>query len=164
MKRQDIQSTHPAQKVRQALKGLARFLGDLVLGAMYAVLVAIPWALRAGAVAVWAWGTLAAVQAVVTVFRTAPGQAEYALAGLPVLAFVAGGYLAWRIPRTRWGVLAATGLGLWFGTQALVWAWQIAPEAVALAPAVLWAAGSLYLGFRLRQYRESLKPNPNQGG
>ncbi len=139
------------EAIREALKTLLVFLAKLVLGAMLLILKALPWALRAGAVAFWAWGVLAALQAVYRVYESAPGLAEYALLVLPVLGFVTGGYIAWKVSdERRWGVLFGTGGLLWFAAHILEWAWQTRPEAVALAPAVLYVAGSVYLFPRLR--------------
>ncbi len=158
MKRQ-YASSHLAQKVRQALKDLARFLGYLVLGAIWAVAVVLPWAIKMTSVAVWAWGVLVALNAVYRVYESAPGWAEHVLLALPVLGFVAGGYLAWKVSDARrWGVLTATGLGLWAGARGLEWAWQAAPEAVALAPAVLYLFGSVYTVARLRSLRRTVPP------
>ena len=139
------------EKTAQAARAVAKFIAIFALGIAWAVLVALPWALRAGAVAFWAWGVLAALQAVYRVYESAPGLAEYALLVLPVLGFVTGGYIAWKVSdERRWGVLFGTGGLLWFAAHILEWAWQTRPEAVALAPAVLYVAGSVYLFPRLR--------------
>jgi len=142
------------ERVRSAWVRLVLFLRVLVLAALYAVLLALPWVLAAGTVLLWLAGTLRAVQAVQAVYG--PGLTHpvplLAIQAVPVLVSLALPVqrLASKARQDLWGALAVSGAGGLLFAWLLPWALRRWPLETLLFPAALGLALHMFIIVRFK--------------
>jgi len=157
------------ERLRRAWERLLRFLRVLLLAALTAVLLALPWVLAAGTVLLWLAGIFRATQAVAAVYG--PGLTHpvplWAIQVAPVLAGLALPVLRLASKETRgdlWGALAVAGAGEWLFAWALPRLLAYAPLETLLFPAALGLAlhtfFTLRFKFKLHTFKEVSHERP----
>lgn len=137
----------------KALKTLAEFLAVLLLGLIAALLIVLPWLLRALALLGWFAGTFLTWKTVNDLYGSfTPALPLSALSAVP--AILSSALVVWLFYRgkqgvlwgamTLWGVL---GWLIWRGSILLV-EWQYGLLTVQILPAALTAVLMLYINIR----------------
>ncbi|WKZ38276.1 MAG: hypothetical protein QY332_10080 [Anaerolineales bacterium] len=143
----------------QAAAFMFRFLLELALGILVAILYIIPWFLRAATVLGWlaaAFLCLTTLRRIYSPFTDAvPMLALEFLVIMLALLWAMAGMLAGK---HVWGVLAAGALTLWGVSSGMTWLsinWQHADLFFRVLPPVLLAVGMITLSIRTRARRLS---------
>jgi len=144
------------QVVRAAIIAF-RFLSEVVLGILAAILYALPWALRVAVVLGWLIATFiltTTLRAIYSPFTdTVPMLALEYFAVLLALAWAKTGL---RKGNRFWGVLAAGALTMWGLARGMVWLldyWQYAVLFFLVLPPALLAVGMIFISIRARTRR-----------
>jgi hypothetical protein len=137
----------------KSLKALAEFLAILLLGLIAAILIVLPWLLRAAALIGWLAGTFFIWMTVNDLYGAfTPALPLLALSAIP--AILSSALIVWLFYRgqqgklwgamTLWGVL---GWLIWKGSFLLT-NWQYGTLTIQVLPAALSAVLMLYMNIR----------------
>jgi xanthine/uracil permease len=113
-------------------------------------LLALPWLLRGGGIAVWLAGALVAFRETLAIYRgIGAGATAMVVAATPIVPLL---YIVIRLRQNLWGAFYAAGLmGLGLG---LLWRLQsLEPIAIALLPNVVIGVCIFWIGIRVRNRR-----------
>ncbi len=138
---------------RKALKTLIEFLIILLLGLLAAILLALPWLLRALALIAWLAGTFLTWLTINRLYSGfTPVLPLVALTAVPAVLSVALVVWVFYIGQRQylWGVMAlwgALGFLVWKGSMLLT-NWRYGMLVIQVFPAVLCAVLLLYINIR----------------
>ncbi len=138
---------------RKALKTLIEFLTVLFLGLLAAILLTLPWLLRALALIGWLAGTFLAWLTVSNLYSAfTPALPLSALTAIPAILSVA--LVVWLFYRGQqghlWGAMmlwGVIGFLIWKGSMVLT-RWQYGSLVIQVLPAALCAVLLLYINIR----------------
>jgi hypothetical protein len=147
--------------IKQSLMLALRFLSELLLGILAAILYLIPWLLRAASVLGW----LTAAFLCITTLRDIYSPFTDAIPMLALEFLVIMLALLWamvglREGRQVWGILAAGALTMWGLSSGMNWLsvhWQYAHLFFSVLPPALLAVGMISLSVRARARRLSTR-------
>lgn len=138
-----------------------RFLLELALGILAAVLYLIPWLLRAASVLGWltaAFLCITTLRGIYSPFTDAVPM--LALEFLVIMLALLWAMVGLREGRQVWGILAAGALTMWGLSSGMTWLsihWQYAELFFSVLPPALLAVGMISLSIRARARRLNIR-------
>jgi hypothetical protein len=154
--------------IRVALVALIEFLITMILGALFAILVALPWVLRAASVLVWLSAAYLGLTSIQTIYApNSPAIPVIALQFAVILVSV-GWVLFVLSKNTRlvWGGMAAGGLVIGGASIASSWLlshWRYADLFFRVLPPALFSVLLIYETIHLRSMRRNRNVKPETG-
>jgi hypothetical protein len=140
----------------QALAILLQFLIIVILGMFVAIIYALPWVLRIGAILIWFYGGYRLVIVVGEIYAPFSPEIPVMILQFFVIIVQLGAMIGLLIVNLRlsWGALYFTGgVPLWLALKVIPAAfenWQSADLFFRVFPAVLWAMMLIYLTFKAK--------------
>jgi hypothetical protein len=140
----------------QALAILLQFLIIVILGIFVAIIYALPWVLRIGAILIWFYGGYRLVIVVGEIYAPFSPEIPVMILQFFVIIVQLGAMVGLLIVNLRlsWGALYFTGgVPLWLALKVIPAAfenWQSADLFFRVFPAVLWAMMLIYLTFKAK--------------
>jgi hypothetical protein len=147
--------------IKQSLMLALRFLSELLLGILAAILYLIPWLLRAASVLGWliaAFLCITTLRGIYSPFTDAIPM--LALEFLVIMLALLWAMVGLREGRQVWGILAAGALTMWGLSSGMTWLsihWQYADLFFSVLPPALLAVGMISLSVRARARRLSTR-------
>jgi hypothetical protein len=138
-----------------------RFLLELALGILAAVLYLIPWLLRAASVLGWltaAFLCITTLRGIYSPFTDAVPM--FALEFVVIMLALLWAMVGLREGRQVWGILAAGALTMWGLSSGMTWLsihWQYAQLFFSVLPPALLAVGMISLSIRTRARRLNIR-------
>jgi hypothetical protein len=145
--------------VIQAAMLMLRFLSELLLGILAAILYLIPWLLRTASVLGWltaAFLCITTLRGIYSPFTDAVPM--LALEFLVIMLALLWAMVGLREGRQVWGILAAGAFTMWGLSSGMIWLsihWQYAQLFFSVLPPALLAVGMISLSVRARARRLS---------
>ena len=137
-----------------AVVALFKFLAQLALGILAAVLYTLPWLLRGLSVVIWLVSAFVAIQTVSAIYSPfSDGLPVLALQFLVIILMVLWAMVGLMDHKDVWGLLAAGGAvmyGLAYGANMLMTTWQYAHLFFRVLPVTLLAVGMITISIRTR--------------
>jgi hypothetical protein len=136
-----------------------RFLMELALGIIAAVLYIIPWLLRVASVLGWLTATFLCLTTLRNIYSPFTDAVPMlALEFLVIMLALLWAMVGLREGKQVWGVLAAGALTIWGLSSGMTWLsinWQYADLFFSVLPPALLAVGMIALSVRARTRRLS---------
>jgi hypothetical protein len=148
------------QFVFNAVKYLLSFLTIIILGIVGAVLHAIPWLLRMGALLLWLSAAYLAITSIQTIYAPFSPSIPVLALQFAVILILVGWVTILLRENTKffWGGMAAGGLvagGASFGSNWLLVHWQYADLFFRVLPPTLFSVLLIYETIHLRSLRRN---------
>jgi hypothetical protein len=143
----------------QALITLIQFLVIVFLGILVAVIYALPWALRIGAILIWFYGAYVFVMKIDEVYASFSPEFPVMVLQFFVVIVQIGVFLSMLLLNLKllWGALYFTGgIPLWIaliGIPKAFESWQHADFIFRILPPTLWAMMLIYTTIKGRSKR-----------
>ena len=153
--------------LEQALTILIEFLIILFLGILVAIIYALPWVLRTGAIVIWFYGGYRLVVAVGEIYTPFSPEIPVMILQFFVIVVQLGAMLRiWTINlRLSWGVLYFTGgVPLWLALKGIPNAfsnWQSADFIFRILPPALWVMLLTLITIRGKRYKMGKRFSPS---
>jgi hypothetical protein len=143
--------------IRIAITVLIQFLAILFLAILAAILIALPWLLRAASMLIWLAAAFVGIQTIETIYSpTTEFIPLFALKFAVIYLMVAWVVFALKERIQLWGTLVANGLIVSSFSYGALWIadhWQYANLFFAILPTLIFAVGTFSLAIRLRMKR-----------